>query len=289
MYGYHNRKHQFLKIHLYNPLLIRRVSDLLTNDSTLGKLYQPHETHLSFALQFMIDYNLHGMSNLLLSEMKFRIDPNTMSSNISPELILPATVKKISVCEIEGDALAEHILNRLEVASGNIGVNPGIAALWADEMQRRRNKGETSQIEHLLELKNINAEPTQSHMVFKQALLERLAVTSTDKSVINENLNLSVYPMETPENSNIRNASMLDSQTPSDLELTLNETLISPDINDTSISAELSETMDEEAQSLLRILQNLGNRTFFCIQGVSKLAPLPLGFDSGNKTNQKEK
>ncbi|XP_018577848.1 DNA polymerase zeta catalytic subunit isoform X2 [Anoplophora glabripennis] len=257
MYGYHNKKHQFFKIHLYNPLLIRRVSDLLMNETTLGKIYQPHETHLPFVLQFMIDYNLHGMSNLLLSEMKYRTDPNMMSSNISSELMLPATVKKMSVCEIEADALAEHILNRLEVASGNIGVNPGIAALWADEMQRRRNKGETSQIEHLLELKNTNLEPTKSHIVFKQALLERLAIISTDKNVTNQNLSMSVYPVETPENLDIKNASMIDSQTPSDLELSLNETLISPDVNDTSISGELDVTMDEEAQALLNILQNL--------------------------------
>lgn len=266
MYGYHSKKHQFFKIHLYNPLLIRRVSNLLMNDSTLGKLYQPHETHLPFALQFMIDYNLHGMSNLVLSNIKFRMNASGLNSNVSPELILPTTIKKVSVCEVEADALAEHILNRLEITSGNIGVNPGIAALWADEMQRRRNKGETSQIGHLLELKNIDVEPTKSHTVFKQALLERLSITSTEKNVVNEKLNSSVYPIEASEHLNIQNASLIDSQSP-DLNLSLDDTLTPAGINNANIPGQLSdlnETMDEEAQTLLKILQNLGKKLLYC-------------------------
>ncbi|KAJ8952657.1 hypothetical protein NQ318_020972, partial [Aromia moschata] len=140
MYGYHNKKHQFLKVYLYNPLLIRKVGNLLMNETTLGKIYQPHEIHLSFPLQFMIDYNLHGMSNMILSDMKFRMDPTCVNPEISPERYLPLTISKVTVCELEGDAFADDIVNRQEIASGNIGVNPGIFALWADEKQRRRNK-----------------------------------------------------------------------------------------------------------------------------------------------------
>lgn len=79
MYGYHTRPHQFFKICLYNPILIKKLSNLLQNESTLGQLYQPHETHLNFTLQFMIDYNLHGMSFMNLSEIKFRRNLNQVS------------------------------------------------------------------------------------------------------------------------------------------------------------------------------------------------------------------
>lgn len=187
MYGYHAKTHQFFKIYLYNPLLIKKVSNLLTNSSTLGKIYQPHETHLNFTLQFMIDYNLHGMSNMIISNMKFRLDPNKPNSDIKQELFLPPSISKISVCELEGDILAEDIINRQEVMSGNINTNPGIAALWADEKQRRRNKGETSQIDHLLELIRIT-EPTKSHTLFKQALSDRLAAFSNEANTDGSNI-----------------------------------------------------------------------------------------------------
>lgn len=78
------------------------------------------------------------------------------------------------------------------MASGNIGANPGISALWADEQQRRRNKGLDSQINHLLELERTNLPPTNSHLVYKQALLDRLAVFSNEKNVIDK-LNSSGY------------------------------------------------------------------------------------------------
>lgn len=60
-------------------MLIKKVNNLLMNESTLGQLFQPHETHLNFTLQFMIDYNLHGMSFINLSEIKFRRDSNKAS------------------------------------------------------------------------------------------------------------------------------------------------------------------------------------------------------------------
>lgn len=188
MYGYHTKSHQFFKIYLYNPLLIKKVSTLVLNETTLGRIYQPHETHLNFALQFMIDYNLHGMSNMIASKMNFRLDPKRENSNLDPEIFLPPSVCKMTVCELEGDVLADCIVNREEVSSGHIAANPGIAALWADEMQRRRNKGESSQIEHLLELSR-TAEPTKSHYLFKQALADRLVMLSDGPSM--DTLNLS--------------------------------------------------------------------------------------------------
>lgn len=63
-YGYHQTEHKFLKIYLYNPAFIRRVANLLQNGAILGKIYQPHESHVPYILQFMIDYNLYGMSML---------------------------------------------------------------------------------------------------------------------------------------------------------------------------------------------------------------------------------
>ncbi|CAH1283427.1 unnamed protein product [Diabrotica balteata] len=260
MYGYHSKEHQFFKIYLYNPLLVRKVTSLVMNQSTLGNIYQAHEAHLNFTLQFMMDYNLHGMSNMNLSKLKYRrgLDANSDQVVISPELYLSESVKRITVCELEGDCFAEDILNRLEIASGKIAANPGISAIWEDEKQRRRNNGMSSQIDHLLELQHVNLPPTKSHLIYKQALGDRLAVFSSEKNVVDK-LNASVYPAETQSSSNIKSASMVESQTPSSLEDTsissssgLDDTLVPKD------TTMLNVSLDEEAQQLYNVLNQLG-------------------------------
>ncbi|KAL4649072.1 DNA polymerase zeta catalytic subunit isoform X1 [Arapaima gigas] len=55
-------------------------------------------------------------------------------------------VEKQSTCELEVDAVAADILNRLEIEN-QIGRNPGLQAIWEDERQRRREKNESSQVE----------------------------------------------------------------------------------------------------------------------------------------------
>lgn len=61
-----------------------------------------------------------------------------------------------------------------------------------------------------------------------------------------------VYPAETPENSNIQNASSTNSQLSSS---SLDETIIT-DLNETLMPSNI--TMDEDALKLLDILNNLG-------------------------------
>lgn len=219
-YGYHVRQHQFLKIFLYNPLLIRKVGNLLQNEAIFGKLYQPHEIHIPYILQFMIDYNLHGMSRILLSEVKFRTDSNE-------------ALPKQSYCELEADAVSGSILNRLEVSNGGMGINPGIAALWEDEKQRLRNQDEDSEIGQCLTLENSQVEPTKSHYFFKQALSEKLILLKDYSSEIIDP-NLSVYPVETPDDSDLKNASFIDFQSPQssgsmDDSFDLNATLVGND------------------------------------------------------------
>ncbi|XP_041950538.1 DNA polymerase zeta catalytic subunit [Alosa sapidissima] len=60
-------------------------------------------------------------------------------------LVLEAVAKQ-STCELEVDAVAVDVLNRLEIEN-QIGRNPGLQAIWEDEKQRRREKNESSQIE----------------------------------------------------------------------------------------------------------------------------------------------
>lgn len=68
IYGYHPVDHQFFKIYLYNPALVRRTAGFLQNGTIGGRVYQPHECHIPYVLQFFIDYNLYGMSYLNCNE-----------------------------------------------------------------------------------------------------------------------------------------------------------------------------------------------------------------------------
>lgn len=45
-------------------MLIKRAASLFQNGAILGKIFQPHESHVPYVLQFLIDYNLYGMSFL---------------------------------------------------------------------------------------------------------------------------------------------------------------------------------------------------------------------------------
>ena len=211
---------------------MRKVANMLQSEVILGRLYQPHESHIPYILQFMIDYNLHGMSKILLSDVKFRDN----STNSPP---------KQSMCELEADTLCENILNRLEISEGNLGINPGIAALWEDEKQRLRDKGEDSEIGTCLTLVTSQTEPTKSHLLFKQALSEKLCLYEDAKDKIDDSI--SVYPAETPHNKTLKNASCIEVHSP----------LSSGSLNE---SADLNATLDDDAKDLFEILQDLGRK-----------------------------
>ncbi|XP_076930223.1 DNA polymerase zeta catalytic subunit-like [Bidens hawaiensis] len=160
-YGYHTSDQLYAKIYLYHPQDVSRASKLLLDGSVLDKSLQPHESHIPFLLQFLVDYNLQGMGHLHVSKMKFRypvphaftkkkstydgqhkqqMDMSFMSTkskaessgdvSLEPPIWLSSTIpetwmwhlpsqdpddniaKRQSVCELEGDAAIDDILNQ---------------------------------------------------------------------------------------------------------------------------------------------------------------------------------
>ncbi|KAM0040492.1 putative DNA-directed DNA polymerase [Helianthus debilis subsp. tardiflorus] len=163
-YGYDASEQLFAKLYLYqryHPQDVSRASKLLLGGSVLEKSLQPHESHIPFLLQFLVDYNLHGMGHLHVSKMKFRhpvphvftkkkstydgqhkqqMDNSFMATNSKADSsgdaclespiwlssIIPDTwmwhfpsqdledslAKRQSVCELEGDAAIDDILNQ---------------------------------------------------------------------------------------------------------------------------------------------------------------------------------
>ncbi|OWF40745.1 DNA polymerase zeta catalytic subunit-like [Mizuhopecten yessoensis] len=207
MYGYHDKEQQFLKIYLYNPGIVRKVADLLLGGAVMNQVYQPHESHIPYTLQMFIDYNLYGMNLINAAAVKFRrrrreddngnimeigsqgsvgrgtgtpkflplsLDDNQHNAiwddtTISSDLYVD--VERLSTCELEVDVVAADILNRLEV-DANVGTNPGLAALWEDEKQRRRDRGETSQLAPPESQEHENVEVTESDLELRQRFHE---------------------------------------------------------------------------------------------------------------------
>lgn len=155
-YGYHKSVHKFYKIFFYNPAFIRRAANLLQNGAILGQIFQPHESHVPYILQFMIDYNLYGMSFLYVPNKTVRYRQQSIKNgghhdiddeiddevlcNIDAEQILDRKIERMSTSKQEIDINATLILNRFQVAMNdeeNEHANPGIAFLWSDERGRR--------------------------------------------------------------------------------------------------------------------------------------------------------
>ncbi|XP_076024079.1 DNA polymerase zeta catalytic subunit isoform X1 [Genypterus blacodes] len=211
-YGYHAKEKHFMKIYLYNPQMVKRVCELLQSGAVMNKSFQPHEGHIPYLLQLFIDYNLYGMNLLNLGAVKFRRSPGkgeqapSSRPGLSPwkspctsklsdstlggtmvrweEDALPSSlvldeVERQSTCELEVDAVAVDVLNRLEIEN-QIGRNPGLQAIWEDEKQRRREKNQESQIEAPESQDRGFVPSTESEKIFMRRLKEILSENSFD-------------------------------------------------------------------------------------------------------------
>ncbi|KAM5256763.1 DNA polymerase zeta catalytic subunit [Ctenodactylus gundi] len=197
-YGYHEKERHFMKIYLYNPAMVRRICELLQSGAVMNKTYQPHEAHVPYLLQLFIDYNLYGMNLINLAAVKFRkarresdtltasgfpkdhLSGNSLAGTFFrwekdeiPSSLILEGVEPQSTCELEVDAVAADILNRLEIES-QIGGNPGLQAIWEDEKQRRRNRNGSSQISQPESQDRRFVPATESEKKFQKRLQEIL-------------------------------------------------------------------------------------------------------------------
>ena len=164
-YGFHSKEHRYAKIYLYNPMFLKRVSDLLNSGAVMGQVLQPHYSHVPYTLQFMMDYNLQGMSLIHLKMAKFRHDQPTVTydsqivtwlghsqpadkrqfnlSEMTIDMLTPDSLKPMTTCKLELDAVAADILNSNEelIETSKRSGNPGLEFIWEDEKLRRINQG----------------------------------------------------------------------------------------------------------------------------------------------------
>ncbi|KAI8722497.1 DNA polymerase [Fusarium sp. LHS14.1] len=166
-YGFHVGYRFFLKIYMFNPVVMMRLADLLQQGVIMKQKFQPYEAHLQYLLQFMTDFNLYGCDYLDASSTRFRspvpeYDQGLNSTHLWHTRSIPegyttdeATLPRASHCSIEVDICVQDIINRERVRerqlhhdfTERISPIPGdmkyvysMAGLWKDETKRRKRK-----------------------------------------------------------------------------------------------------------------------------------------------------
>lgn len=124
MYGYSRSENVFYKLFLYDPADLKRVSTLLLEGAILNTVFQPHQVHVPYNLQFLIDFNLRGMDYLKSKRAKQREDANRQS-----------------YCQYEVDIKATDILNAEDTSSS--GRNPALEYIWKEEGKKEPNLNRT--------------------------------------------------------------------------------------------------------------------------------------------------
>ncbi|KAH0497186.1 hypothetical protein TgHK011_004515 [Trichoderma gracile] len=165
-YGYAVGYKPFLKIYMFNPMVMTRLADLLQQGVIMKRKFQPYEAHLQYLLQFMIDYNLYGCDYVDSSQTYFRspVPPrragNATPSQLWDEGTVPVgfitddlALPRESYCSIEVDISAQNIINREKIKermlhqdfsefikppSEDAKLVSSMAGLWKAEARRRQ-------------------------------------------------------------------------------------------------------------------------------------------------------
>ena len=126
-YGFHVGYRHFLKIYMFNPIVMTRLADLLQQGVIMKQKFQPYEAHLQYLLQFMTDYNLYGCEYLDSSRTNFRApvpdhDEGSNSSHLwhswsvsQEQTTDDPSLPRVSHCSVEVDICVQDILNRKPV------------------------------------------------------------------------------------------------------------------------------------------------------------------------------
>ncbi|XP_053670865.1 DNA polymerase zeta catalytic subunit [Anopheles nili] len=289
IYGYHLNEHHYLKIYMYNPLLIRTATQLLMNGTILSMPYQVHETHIPYILQFFIDYNLYGMSFLVLDTRHLKQRMNVAAHE-------PANgTPKMSTSDYEIDVLASDILNR-EPKERHKSVefaNPGIASIWKDEQTRRHLLGleQPAQMNLSQSTGPVKEVITESDRFYRALLLSKLSKKQkSDASTEDQSASLpSAYPSEAAAGEKLIDASYIanhrqgssnDSLYDSQISYYFDSSTVVDEHKIATMSQNPNATMGEEDYDILEIMRQLEEQETNNFENDCLLAPLTQQHDS---------
>ncbi|KAK2075074.1 hypothetical protein P8C59_009232 [Phyllachora maydis] len=123
-YGFHVGYRFYLKIYMFNPMVMTRLADLLQQGLIMNRIFQPYEAHLQYLLQWMTDYNLYGCDYIEAEKAIFR-SPVPLHDEVkdcshrwhgqsipADRITDDAGLPRVSHCSLEVDICVQHILNR---------------------------------------------------------------------------------------------------------------------------------------------------------------------------------
>ncbi|KAH9883644.1 DNA polymerase family B [Xylariomycetidae sp. FL2044] len=168
-YGFHVGYRFYLKIYMFNPRVMPRLSELLQRGVIMRRPFQPYEAHLQYLLQFMADYNLYGCDYIDTDTQKVRfrapvpkhgIDSGSThswhSQTVSRAFLTDdPELPRVSHCSVEVDLCVQDILNRHEIKERRlhhdfierdrplpsaVKLVHSMAGLWKDETKRRKRR-----------------------------------------------------------------------------------------------------------------------------------------------------
>ncbi|XP_065226128.1 DNA polymerase zeta catalytic subunit [Planococcus citri] len=197
-YGYHENEKNFLKIEFYNPAIIKKASDLLLNGVVLNTIFQPHESHIPYILQFFIDNNLYGMNDITFSGYKFRRNDTQEVDLMLDESVIGSSdrIYKQSHSALEIDITVSNLCS-VSSNEGNIPNNPGLAFIWEDEKKRRRFNQKSSQITPNESQQRPEKPVTRTEKYFKDKLAEKLQAIKDNQACMD------IEYDETPSSSTV--------------------------------------------------------------------------------------
>jgi DNA polymerase zeta len=157
-YGFHASYTPFLKVHLADPALISRAAAILRTGTVMGTRFRVFESHISYVLQFMCDFNLYGCGSLDLGEVWERASSDpifTQTEDDHVDHFQPSSYLRQTRMPLEVDVAAHQILNRHRLTARNLHHELKIPAatppseplvasvreLWDDERRRRVARG----------------------------------------------------------------------------------------------------------------------------------------------------
>jgi DNA polymerase zeta len=158
-YGFHVGYKPFLKILVADPTSVSRMVSILQSGSVMGVRFRVFESHLSYTLQFLCDFNLYGCG---LIDIEDALERAPEAHAESGSLSEPRQAKfdaspyfRESRLPLEVDTIAPQILNRHHLAARNLHhrlntsipdlpsepLVHGVRELWEDERSHRNALG----------------------------------------------------------------------------------------------------------------------------------------------------
>lgn len=155
-YGFHSSYSPFLKIYAANPAYVTRMVSILQTGSVMANRFCVFESHLSYILQFLCDFDLYGCGIISIEDALERCPEDGSKPSESSQVAFEASPYfRESRLPLEVDIIPAHILNRhrlhprnlhhrLDTSIPELPSDPlilSIRELWEDERKHRQALG----------------------------------------------------------------------------------------------------------------------------------------------------